>query len=233
MDPGLKGSGPYFQRSMSNTVLAGLVYQICELYTDDVLIHGRDLESFLHNVRKVFERLHKFNVAVNPAKTKLGLAEVEYVGHVISATGISFMEEKRLKVLKFPLPETQKILLQFIGLANYFWDHVPNMTEMVQPLRKLIPLKKYKGSGKLVLTPEAIEAFEFYQQAISNCQELYFLEDTATPIQTDALDYGIGCYVFVWSASSGPHRCSTELVSPGERVLRHILWGETIRRPTR
>jgi hypothetical protein len=104
---------------MSNTVLAGLVYQICELYIDDVLIHGRDLESFLHNERKVFERLREFNVAVNPAKTKLGLAEVENVGHVISATGISFTEEKRLKVLKFPLPETQKNLSQFIGLANY------------------------------------------------------------------------------------------------------------------
>ena len=92
-----------------------------------------------------------------------------------------------LKVLKFPLPETQKNLLQFIGLANYFRDHVPNMTEMVQPL------KKYKGSGKLVWTPDAIAAFEFCQQAISNCQELYFLEDTATPIlQTDASDYGIG-----------------------------------------
>jgi len=195
---GLKGSGPYFQRSMSNTVLAGLVYQICELYIDDVLIHGRDHETFLANVRKVFERLREFNIIVNPAKTKLGLAEVEYVGHVISATGTSFTEEKRLKVLKFPLPETQKNLLQFIGLANYFRDHVPNMTEMVQPLRKLIPLKKYKGSGKLIWTPEAIAAFEFCQVAISNCQELYFLEDTATPIlQTDASDYGIGGYVFM------------------------------------
>jgi len=71
------------------------------------------------------------------------------------------------------------------------------MTEMVQPLRKLIPLKKYKGSGKLVWKPEAIEIFEFCQQAISNCQELYFLEDTATPIlQTDASDYSIGGYIF-------------------------------------
>jgi hypothetical protein len=51
--------------------------------------------------------------------------------------------------------------LQFIGLTNYFRDHVPNITEMVQPLRKLIPLKAYKGSGKLVLTPEAIAAFEY------------------------------------------------------------------------
>ena len=33
---GLKGAGPYFQRSMSNTVLAGLVYRIYVLYIDDV-----------------------------------------------------------------------------------------------------------------------------------------------------------------------------------------------------
>ena len=149
---GLKGASPYFQRSMSNTVLASLVYQICELYIDDVLIHGRDIESFLTNVRKVFERLREFNVAVNPAKTKLGLAEVEYVGR-------SFTEEKRLKVLKFPLPVTHKNLLQFIDLCNYFRNHVPRMTEMTQPLRKFIPAKKYKGSAKLAWTPEAIEAF--------------------------------------------------------------------------
>ena len=31
------------EHSMSNTVLAGLVYQICELYIDDVFIHGRDI----------------------------------------------------------------------------------------------------------------------------------------------------------------------------------------------
>jgi len=66
---GLKGASPYFQRSMSNTVLAGLVYRICKLYIDDVLIHGKDPETFLASVRKVFERLREFNVAVNPKKT--------------------------------------------------------------------------------------------------------------------------------------------------------------------
>ena len=99
---GTEGSWPLLSaQHVSNTVPAGLMYQICELYIDDVLIHGRDIELFLANVRKVFERLREFNVAVNPAKTKLGLAEVEYVGHVVSATGTSFTEEKRLKVLKF------------------------------------------------------------------------------------------------------------------------------------
>ena len=51
---GLKGAGPYFQRIVSNIVLAGLVYRTCELYIDDVLIHGKDPEIFLANVRKVF-----------------------------------------------------------------------------------------------------------------------------------------------------------------------------------
>ena len=103
-----------------------------------------------------------------------------------------------MKVLKFPLPETHKNMLQFIGLCIYFRDHVPQMTEMTVPLRKLIPAKKYKPSSKLVWSPESIAAFEYCQQAIANCQELFFLEDTATPIlQTDASDYGIGGYVFM------------------------------------
>jgi len=51
------------------------------------LVVVKDPETFQADVRKVFERLRIFNVAVNPKKTKLGLAEVEYVGHVVSATG--------------------------------------------------------------------------------------------------------------------------------------------------
>ena len=72
------------------------------------------------------------------------------------------------------------------------------MTEMVQSLRKLMDMKKYKGSKKLTRTDEAIEAFYFCRVAVSNCQEFYFLEDTAAPIlQTDASDYGIGGYLYM------------------------------------
>jgi len=122
---------------MASVVLAGLVYIICEIYIVDVLIHGRSEEDFLRNLRQVLERLRKFNVAANPMKTKLGLTEVEYVGHVLAPEGTSFTVEKRMNVLDFPLPTTQRGLLMFIGLANYFRDHVPNMTEMMKPLRDM------------------------------------------------------------------------------------------------
>ena len=73
---GLKGAGPYFQRSMSN--------QICELYIHDVLIHGRDIESFLENVIKVFERLRKF-------KQFLMLCQ----GHVITTCLLNKIQERQ------------------------------------------------------------------------------------------------------------------------------------------
>ena len=154
---GLKGSGSFFQRSMANKVLAGYVTRKCEIYIDDVLLFGTTDIEYISNTRKVLGRLRENNVTANPAKTKFGLKEVEYVGHLITSTGTSFTEEKRLQVLDFPLPETEKALLQFIGLVNYFRDHVPKMTEMVQPLRKLMDMKKYKGSKKLTWTDEAIE----------------------------------------------------------------------------
>ncbi len=135
---------------MQNKVLNGLVYEICEIYIDDVLIHGKSEAEFLRNVRRVFEHLRAKNVAVNPKKTKLGLTEVEYVSHLVSATGTSLTPEKRLKVLDFPQPTTQMEMLKFIGLANYFRDHVPNMTEMVKPLLDIIPLGKCQRTGKLI-----------------------------------------------------------------------------------
>ena len=81
----LKGAGPYFQRSMSSKVLAGLVYHICELYIFDVLIHDATESGIIVNVRTVFERLRRHNIVINPKKAKLGLPSVEYVGHLVTA----------------------------------------------------------------------------------------------------------------------------------------------------
>ena len=50
------------------------------------------------------------------------------------------------------------------------------MTDMVIPLRDMIPLGIHQRIDKLVLTMEGFAASKLYQQAISNYQELYFLE---------------------------------------------------------
>ena len=104
---------------------------------------------------------------------------------------------------------------------------------MAKPLRDMISEGKYQRTSKIVWTAERSAAFQYCQQTNSNCQLLYFLEDTATPIrQTDASDYGIGGYLYMVTNGKvrvirffkqSPRRSSIELVYQGERVLRDLL----------
>ena len=47
---GLKGAPSYFQRVLANIVLAGLLYHICEVYIDDIIIFGKDHEELYVHV---------------------------------------------------------------------------------------------------------------------------------------------------------------------------------------
>ena len=135
---GLKGAPSYFQAEMAHTVLGGLTHHILELYLDDIIVHGTSEEEYIDNLRQVFDRLTKFNITLNPAKCRFGMEEVEYVGHTINADGMSFSEAKREEVLDFPLPTTHKAMKSFLGLVNYFRDHVENHSIITQPLQAMV-----------------------------------------------------------------------------------------------
>jgi len=81
---------------MANKVLAGYVKRKREIYIDDVLIHGPTDNEYLSNTRKVLGRLREKKASANPAKTRLGLKEVEYVGRLIS------VEDLELKLIIWP-----------------------------------------------------------------------------------------------------------------------------------
>ena len=133
---GPKGSASYFQQQIATVVLVGLVYHICEQYLDDILAYASSGKELLIRLRLLFERFRKFKITLNPDKCKLGLSSVEYTGHVIDETGLSFTDKKLSGVKAFPIPDTQKQLKSFLGLANYFRDHVRNLSIIVQPLQQ-------------------------------------------------------------------------------------------------
>ncbi len=82
----------------------------------------------------------KFNITLNPKKCYFGLTEVEFVGHVLKNYGVRFSTEKRSKVLDFALPVKQKQLKSFLGLVNYFRDHVKDFSNKVKPLNDIMAL---------------------------------------------------------------------------------------------
>jgi hypothetical protein len=129
---GLKGAASYFQRMMASKVLA--VYIFVELYLNDVLVYATNDEEFLEQLRIVFERFRQFNITLNPKNCYFGLVEVKFVGHVLESDGVCFSTEKRFKVLDFPLPVKLKQLKSFLGLVNYFRDHVRGLSHKVKPI---------------------------------------------------------------------------------------------------
>jgi len=196
---GPKGAPPYFQYTMSTVVLAGLIYIICEVYLDDIIIHGRTAVEFLDNLRAVFERIRKHNIKLHPRKVRIGLRSVEYTGHVIDSTGISFSRKKIDTVLDFAIPTTQKQLKQFLGIANYFRDHIEHLTEFVAPLQKyVLQYNKRKASTQSIsLSPEDIESFNKVKSSIEACPKLFFLDEVSPIVlETDASKWGIGAFLY-------------------------------------
>jgi hypothetical protein len=161
-----------------------------------VLVYATNDEEFLERLRIVFERFRQFNITLNPKKCYFGLAEVEFVGHVLKSDGVCFSTEKRTKVLDFALPVKQKQLKPFLGLVNYFRDHVQQgLSYKVKPFNDImIP---YKKSTSIDWTPRLERCFRDVQESVGNCPKLFYV-DLSLPIRvrTDASDYGIGGYIF-------------------------------------
>jgi hypothetical protein len=63
--------------------------------------------------------------------------------------GITMSETKIKSVIDFPKPLNITNLRSFLGLANYFRDFVPNNSNVVNPLPKMID---YSASKQVKLT---------------------------------------------------------------------------------
>ena len=77
---GLCNAPSMFQRLME-FVLASLQWQTCLVYLDDVIDFGRDFEGHLERLRELFEWFPQSVSCLRP--------RVPYLGHVISAEGVS------------------------------------------------------------------------------------------------------------------------------------------------
>jgi hypothetical protein len=195
---GLTDAGSYFQHQLSTKVLNGLIHIVCELYLDDCIVYASTLAEYMERLRLVFQRFREHNITLNPSKCYLGLTQVEYVGHTINEHGLHFTRDKVDSVLNFPRPTTCKNVKSFIGLANYFRDHILNHSLRVQALQDLVANYSKKVAHRQVeWTDECETAFNDIRQAIDECPLLWFVDDVS-PIflQTDASDYGIGAYLY-------------------------------------
>jgi len=101
-------------------------------------------------------------------------------------------------VVNFPILTTKRQVKTFLGLANYFRDHIRNHSNIIVPLQELVNgyIARH-ANHRIQWTDECQNAFDEIKKAIDDCPLLWFMDDVS-PIflQTDASDYGIGAYLY-------------------------------------
>jgi len=201
---GLRSAPSYFQSQMS-TILGDYLWNKCEVYMDDVIVYGSTQSEYLENLDAVLARLAENGLTVNPKKCKFGLDEVEFVGHTISYDKHTINKDKISKALLFDKPVFHKQMKSFLGLANYFRDHIKNHSIVTAPLQRMI--HDYTKGQCLKWDEESTKAFDDIKAAICHLPALYFLTDdklkdedgnitpTSIHLYCDASDVGMGGYI--------------------------------------
>jgi len=168
MPVGLSGAPGSFCRLMS-IALRDLLWEICLCYLDDIIIFGQTPEEFLDWMRTILDRLRQVGLKVKPSKCVLFKTEIEYLGHLVSATSVHSMPEKVEALQDFPVLQCVKDVRTFVGLTSYYRKFVKGFSVIAEPLTRLTSKQMH-----FEWTPDAQVAFEALKEALMEATSLAF-----------------------------------------------------------
>ena len=184
---GLCNSPATFSRLMEQ-VLRGVPPTACLKYLDDLIVHGSTFEEMVKNLEQVFRKLDSAGLKLNPKKCNLFQRQVSYLGHTVSAKGVSTDPAKIEVVTQWPRPQNKKEVRSFLGLCSYYRRFVPAFADIARPLHELT-----EERCAFVWSLECQQAFDELKTrlttapilALPNNEEDFILD-------TDASDVGVG-----------------------------------------
>ena len=133
---GLTSSPSTLERLME-LILAGLRFETCLIYLDDIIVYGKTFEEELKRLEEVFVCLRSSGLKLKRSKCVLFHKRVTYLGHIVSESGITTGPVKIEQVREWPVPENVAEIKSFLGLASYYRRFVPNFAQVAGPLHKL------------------------------------------------------------------------------------------------
>lgn len=102
---------------MDVTVI-GLKDIVALVYLDDILIFSDTIQELARRIKIVFERIREANFKLNLEKYTSAARDVAYLGHVVSASGVSPDMSKVKAIKTFPLPRNVRDIRSFLGLPG-------------------------------------------------------------------------------------------------------------------
>ncbi|KAJ8651366.1 hypothetical protein O0I10_013116 [Lichtheimia ornata] len=187
---GLKPISSTFQRTMD------ILFQdmpFVSTFVDDIIIYSRTMDEHAKHVATVIDKLTSVNLILNPKKCHFAQESVYLLGFCVSAKGKSLDTRKVANVQQWPTPQTGKDIQRFLGVINYFREHIPKAADLMAPLDKL------RNEHRLddLWTSHTQQAFDNLKQVLLDAPVLCH-PDLSHPFQvaTDASNTGIGAVLY-------------------------------------
>ena len=97
----------------------------------------------MKHIRTVLRILNKNDFSIKPKKCSWVCQEIVYLGSIISKEGVHPDPRKVAPILRIVRPRTPTQLRAFIGMVNYYCDHMPHRAHVLAPLTAQSKNKKY------------------------------------------------------------------------------------------
>ena len=130
---GLCNAPATFSRLMDR-VLAGLHWETCLFYLDDIIVFSSTWEEHLARLCEVFERLRHAQLKLGATKCTFAAKEVSYLGHRVTEEGLLPDPSLLAAIRDIPPPTTATEVHSFLGLAGYYRRYVKGFAAIAAPL---------------------------------------------------------------------------------------------------
>ena len=81
-----------------------MMHQEIDVYVDDMIAKSKTKEEHLVNLRKLFKRLRKYRLRLNPTKCTFGVKSRKLLDFIVSKKGIEVDPDKVKAILEMPKP---------------------------------------------------------------------------------------------------------------------------------
>src|SRR5882724_12254374 len=180
MPMGLTNAPAMFQAFM-NHIFRDMTDIFIVNYLDDILIFSNSLEEHRVHIQRVLECLREYDLHSKPEKCLLHMQKIEFLGFMVTPTGISMDMAKTDAVSVWPTPTNLKAVQAFLGFANFYRRFIVGFSNIVIPLIRLTCKDTLFTWG-----PDHTKAFDMLKAAFTQAPILaHFNPDNPIVVETD------------------------------------------------
>lgn len=185
---GLVNSPASLARLMDNVLGHGELEPNVFVYLDDIVVVTETFEHHVQLLEEIARRLTAANLSINLAKSKFGVAEIPFLGYLLSTSGLRANPEKTRPIVEYERPTTITKLRRFLGMANYYRRFISDFSGVTAALTDLLQTK----SKTIQWNEAAEEAFCHIKELLISSPILGSPDFTKEfVIQTDASDVAV------------------------------------------